>query len=303
MVQAERRGHKGDQWLRDRLIHERRTAERNQPSADSFFQGLLRSRNQGNFRGEHLKQLITSFEERVLLEDDDVLVLNKPQGVLSCANDSVTRFGIAEVSRFVRNTSISLVNRLDVDTTGVIVLGKNEDAALRLSQQFAEKESSKLVKVYLTLLDGEFSDTLPRKVTVGIQARGERKMGIVKTGHYNPSDKSVQRSETHFMPSILFQTSEENPDYRTLTGVQIITGRRHQIRVTAAEALGLPITGDQLYNPNPSGADRPLLHSFGITFTHPRTQKRVIVEAPVPDDFITALSQMKQVRIYERKKQ
>lgn len=278
-----------------RMLNEVSERERMQPK-DAEFAALLNI-SRPSHREWGTKNLIEAFDKYVLKEDNDILLVNKPSRIISHAS-RVNKFGVEEIARYKRG-EIYLVNRLDIDTTGIIVLAKNEKAFLKMKEQFLEKEKSNLQKLYLTFLDGEFTDSSIRKEKLGLR-EGEPKVEVFR--EYDKNDRSIYPTETHFTPLALFQTVGENPRPRTLTLVQIITGRKHQIRATAAQGLGMPVTGDRNYNGDPRDAGRPLLHSFGIGFNHPRTGERVLVEAPIPDDFNEIISHMKQVKSYSRKK-
>ena len=214
----------------------------------------------------------------LLFEDDDLLVLNKPAGLVvhpGAGNQKHTLVNALlhhciSLSGIGGKQRPGIVHRLDKETSGCLVVAKNDAAHQHLSRQFAERE---VKKIYLALVTG----TLKRP-------RGTIDAAIGR----NP----VQRKK---MAVDLTKGRIARTDYRVLEagrGVSLVecaihSGRTHQIRVHLHH-LGHPVIGDSLYGKRVA-APRQMLHAWKLGFTHPRTNERLFFEAPVPADFRAAL--------------
>jgi len=227
-----------------------------------------------------------NFDNLVLFEDRHMVVINKPSGINSHYSD-FNLIGVQEVAKNMRGYTTNLAHRLDRDTTGVLVLAKTELALERLREQFANKGKSQTKKVYIALLDGEFIPDNIVRATVPIAHTETDRMRIVRSEELQ-KDPTTRNTLSFFRP-VMALTSPEGI-HRTLTEVQIVTGRTHQIRVVAADFLGHPVTGDRLYNPNRSEAQRQMLHAYELILQHPITRRMMSVQAPLPDDFKQILS-------------
>jgi len=222
----------------------------------------------------------------ILFEDSDLIVLNKPPGIVvhpSAGHDEHTLVnallhhcqnqlsGVGGVAR------PGIVHRLDKDTSGCLIVAKNDFAHLHLSAQFAERT---VQKKYLLICCG---NPLP--------ARGEIKAGIAR--------HPVQRKKM-----AVCETQNKRDAWTSfeilkrwkgacLAEATLHTGRTHQIRVHFLH-LGFPVFGDAVYGSKPTkrlgealnfNPSRQLLHAWKIGFKHPRTEKTIQAEAPVPADF------------------
>lgn len=291
-----------EQWLKNKKLSDLDEARRRQPS-DEDFRSLIQRGNNAMFSGRvnsdsRATELLTYFDEFLLYEDRDLLVINKPSGIPSHYG-SMTQFGVQEIARYVKGDTVMLAHRLDRDTSGVLVLTKNFNANLAMTKQFADKEQLGTQKIYLALLDGEFDETTPRKVEVDIFQIDGEKMQIVSSTTPPYWNSKVQRTMTSFDPISLLETTIDSPSRKTLTLVTLGTGKTHQIRVVAAQFLRMPVTGDWQYNPDPSGAGRQMLHAFGLKFQHPRTKNTMKVESPIPPDFQQVLEGLTVVKSYK----
>src|ERR1035437_2333014 len=229
----------------------------------------------------------------VLFEDEALLVVNKPPGLVvhpAAGHEEHTLVnallhhcagqlsGIGGVAR------PGLVPRLDKDTSGCLVVAKNDETHLALSAQFATR---KVEKIYHAILCGE----LPRD-------QGEIHAAIAR----HPSHRKRMAVDDDL-------GREAWTDYRVLerlrgaTLVEAIlhTGRTHQIRVHF-QFLGFPLVGDATYGNRENShlsyltgyaAPRQMLHAWHLTFSHPRTAKRLSFEAPLPEDFLDALAALR----------
>jgi 23S rRNA pseudouridine1911/1915/1917 synthase len=211
---------------------------------------------------------------QVLFEDDDVLVLNKPAGLVvhpGAANQAHTLVNAllhhcANLSGIGGKQRPGIVHRLDKETSGCLVVAKNDAAHQHLSRQFAERA---VKKIYLALVAGAFKR--PRgtiDAPIGRHPVQRKKMTV------HPTKGRVART-----------------DYRVLQtsgGVSLVecvihSGRTHQIRVHLHH-IGHPVIGDSLYG-RKIAAPRQMLHAWKLGFTHPHTNERLFFEAPLPEDF------------------
>jgi 23S rRNA pseudouridine1911/1915/1917 synthase len=225
----------------------------------------------------------------VLYEDEVLLVLNKAPGLVvhpaeghsggTLVNALLHRCrgqlsGIGGVAR------PGIVHRLDKDTSGCLVVAKNDEAHVALSAQFA---SRKVEKIYHAIVCGEMA-----------RDRGEIRAAIAR----HPSHRKRMTVDDEF-------GREAHTSYRvlermsgaTLAEATLHTGRTHQVRVHF-KFLGYPLVGDAVYGDRQNqrlteltgySAPRQMLHAFRLAFIHPRTAKRMSFEAPRPEDFLDAL--------------
>jgi len=225
----------------------------------------------------------------ILHEDADLLVLNKPPGLVvhpAAGHEEHTLVnallhhcagqlsGIGGVAR------PGIVHRLDMDTSGCLVVAKNDFTHLALAQQFAERN---LEKIYLTLLCGE----VPK-------ASGEIRAAIAR----HPSHRK-RMAVTQNAGRDAWTSYRVRQRLREATFVEAVlhTGRTHQIRVHF-QHLGFPVVGDLTYGKRQNArlteltnytAPRQMLHAHTLAFTHPRTNKEMTFEAQLPDDFTAAM--------------
>lgn len=217
-------------------------------------------------------RLIALLKQSILLENNDFLVINKPVGLSVHAGTDVA-CGVIEAFRYCRPDikNLSLVHRLDRDTSGCLLLAKNRPTLLAL--QTLQKAHA-IEKTYALLVKGCWS--LGRKhVSMPLaknQLQGGERMVVVS--------EEGKPAETIFEP---IQTFEQT----TWVRAQLITGRTHQIRVHTAE-LGYPIVGDTKYGDREFNrlyrANRLFLHAEKLIFTLPG-QAQCCVVAPVPVEF------------------
>lgn len=202
--------------------------------------------------------LLASLERAVLFEDDDILILDKPAG-LAVHGGSGLRFGLIEALRELRpeQADITLVHRLDRDTSGCLLVAKNRRLLPVLTELFRRHE---VEKRYLTLLRGRWrggARTVRAALTRGRLQSGER---MVQT-----DEEDGREAETRFTPVKRLAGA-------TLVEAAIRTGRTHQIRVHAA-AIGHPVAGDDKYGDAEfnrvmarRGLKRMFLHAHRLSF-------------------------------------
>lgn len=213
----------------------------------------------------------------VLFEDNHLLVVDKPAGLLSQSaaqgDDHLVRRVADDLKRrFAKpgNVYVGLVHRLDRMTSGVMVLAKTSKAADRLSQQIRERRFDKR---YLALVSG----VTPSAATLVDDLVSDERGSAVAANH-----RSARRSELSY--ARLDHTGSPMP--ASLLEVRLGTGRKHQIRVQLAHA-GHPLIGDRRYGRRDQDGliPRVALHAWRIAFTHPVRGVDLAFEAPIPEDF------------------
>lgn len=213
---------------------------------------------------------------KLLYEDDSCLVINKPSGIT--VHPASSTFGnetLIEALRREHGENLTLVHRLDKDTTGCLVVAKNAAAAEALQKQFHDRT---VEKTYIAAVAGIPKEKRARiEAPIGRSSVNRTKMSLFRTGKSRAATTS-------------YEVLEERGD-RALLRCNIATGRTHQIRVHLA-FIGHPILGDRKYGTKRSeeigarhGVRCMLLHAWKIECTSPKTGKRVQAEAPIPDHF------------------
>lgn len=214
-------------------------------------------------------------EPRILYEDDDLLVLNKPAG-MAVHGGSGLSFGVIEGLREIRSEArfLELVHRLDRDTSGCLLIAKKRSALRALHAQFRGDE---VKKVYLALLAGVWARArwiADAPVKKNVLQSGERMVKVAREG--KPAVTEFRRRERYFDS--------------TLVEARPVTGRTHQIRVHA-QSMGHPIVGDERYGDEKVnrefrrlGLKRLFLHALETVFLHPRTGTPIEVKAPLDQE-------------------
>lgn len=217
--------------------------------------------------------IVANLESQILYEDEVIIVLNKPSG-MAVHGGSGLSFGVIEAMRALRPQAkmLELVHRLDRDTSGCLVIAKRRSALRNLHEQLRNKN---VQKFYHALVKGHWSSKLTR-VTEGLKKNdlksGER---VVVVDNVNGKE-----AETRFKVIQYFENT-------TLIRAFPVTGRTHQIRVHC-QTTGHPIACDPKYSypefdaqMKTYGLKRLFLHAASIEFTHPRTDERLKIEAPL----------------------
>lgn len=197
------------------------------------------------------------------------VVIDKPAGLLSVPGKGEEKQDCA-VSRvrgmFPRASGPMVVHRLDMDTSGLLVIALDEESQRELSRQFEERITEKR---YVALLEGAIEGevgeiSLPLRADISNRPYQivDLEQGREAVTRWRVLAREVDRTRVEFEP---------------------VTGRSHQLRVHAAKGLGVPILGDVLYGKPPgSGAERLMLHAARLSFMEPGTVRRVEFESGVP---------------------
>ncbi|CAM1355155.1 conserved hypothetical protein [Tenacibaculum ascidiaceicola] len=210
-------------------------------------------------------QLKEEKEITIIHEDADLLVINKPHELLSVAGKEIKDSVFSRIQKlYPKATGPLVVHRLDMSTSGILLIAKNEDTYKALQAQFINKT---IQKRYVALLEGVLKD---KKGIIELPLRVDLNDRPKQLVCYKHGKKALTQWETI-----------ETLDNKTKVYFYPVTGRTHQLRVHAAHILGLntPIIGDDLYGKK---ADRLYLHAEKITFVHPTSKEQVSFIASAP---------------------
>lgn len=221
----------------------------------------------------------------IIYEDEDLAVVNKPQGMtVHLGNGNIDGtlvnallYKLDKLSGINGVIRPGIVHRIDKDTSGLLVVAKNDKAHLCLSKQISEKTCK---RTYLALLEGNLKDDSGTVTTyIGRSPQDRVKMAIVppEKGKLAITDYRVEKRYSGY----------------TLCRFDLQTGRTHQIRVHA-KYLGHPVVGDRVYGIKKQkfNLNGQLLHAFKLTFVHPSTAEVMTFEAPLPDYFVEILNKL-----------
>lgn len=219
----------------------------------------------------------------IVYEDDDLVVVNKPQGVVVHPCSS-TKSGTLVNGLLYRIKNLSgingvlrpgIVHRLDKETSGLLVVAKNDKAHISLAKQIKDKTCK---RNYLAILEGNLKeDSGEIKTYIARDKKDRKKMAVSDSGREAITDYKVLE---RFKNACFVEFS-------------LKTGRTHQIRVHA-KYLGHPIIGDKVYGKEVKGLEGQLLHAYKLTFIHPTTLKEMTFEAPLPDYFENYLKKLRK---------
>lgn len=213
----------------------------------------------------------------VLYEDEDILVVNKPKGmVVHPANGNPDGTLVNAVMAICKDSLSGIggeirpgiVHRLDKDTSGAIIIAKNDKAHMILSDMLKNHE---IEKTYIALVRGIVKENEATiNMPIARSTTDRKKMAVVREG---------KNAVTHF--KVLKRFNEHNA---TLLEVKIETGRTHQIRVHLSQ-IGYPIIGDEVYSngKNEWGIHGQCLHAKSLRFKHPISGEEMYIEAEIPD--------------------
>ena len=208
----------------------------------------------------------------LLYEDDDLLVVNKPCGLLTMGTDrDKSRTAHSILNDYVRKGNIKsrnriyIVHRLDRETSGVLIFAKSEKVKLILQEQWKNNE-----KIYLTVVYGELT---PKEGTISSYLAENNAYSVYST----PDSTKGKLSHT------AYKVLKETKGF-SLLEIHLLTGRKHQIRVHLSEK-GHPVVGDKRYGKGADGYNCLALHAKSLCFIHPISGKQLLFETPIPEYF------------------
>ena len=220
----------------------------------------------------------------IIYEDEDIIVVNKPKGLVVHPANGNPDGTLVNAIMAICKDSLSgiggeirpgIVHRLDKDTSGLIIIAKNDKAHINISEQIKNRE---VKKTYLALVRGVIKENEATiNMPIARSTKDRKKMAVSKNG---------KNAITHF------KVLKRYNNY-TFVEVRIETGRTHQIRVHMSQ-IGYPIVGDSVYSngKNPFGVTGQMLHAAKLNFKHPITNKELNLEAPLPKYFLDVLNEL-----------
>lgn len=247
----------------------------------------------GAFQPKQAWDTASELELQIVFQDDDLLVIDKPAGL-------VVHPGAATVAPTLANGLLALrpelkllpragiVHRLDKDTTGLLVVAASELARIRLISALSKREVS---RSYLAVVEGKLASKREIDLPLGRSSRDRTRQTVRKDG---------REALTLLTPVAAFRA-------HTLVRAELRTGRTHQIRVHCAR-IGLPLVGDLKYGakrliPPEANSDlidllrgiqRQALHAYQLAFIHPRSSQSMSFEAPLPQDLKTVVEALRR---------
>ena len=223
----------------------------------------------------------------IIYEDKDIIVVNKPKGlVVHPGNGNWDGTLVNAIMAHCKDLSgiggeirPGIVHRIDKDTSGLLIIAKNDKAHINVSEQI---KNHQVKKTYIALVRGTFKENEATiNMPIARSTKDRTKMAVNRNG---------KEAITHF--KVLERFSD-----CTLLEVNIETGRTHQIRVHMAE-IGRPLIGDIVYSngKNRFNVQGQMLHSYKLEFKHPSTGKTMSLTAPLPEYFENVLQELKKER-------
>lgn len=223
----------------------------------------------------------------IIYEDDDIIVINKPKGmVVHPANGNPDGTLVNAVMAICKDSLSGIggeirpgiVHRLDKDTSGAIIVAKNDKAHINLSEQLKEH---KVKKTYLALVRGIIKENEATiNMPISRSNKDRKKMDVNKEG---------KEAITHF------KVLRRYKNKYTLLQINLETGRTHQIRVHLSY-IGYPIIGDEVYSngKNEWGIKGQCLHAWKLEFMHPITKEKISLEAEIPEYLKNILKELEE---------
>lgn len=221
---------------------------------------------------------------QIVYEDEDLLVINKPQGLVvhpcSSTKEGTLVNGllhkVKDLSGINGVLRPGIVHRLDKNTSGLMLVAKNDLAHVSLAEQIKSKTCK---RKYLALVEGHYKESEGKIETfIDRDKKDRKKMAVSDKGKLAITNYKVVQSFVGY----------------DLVEFALSTGRTHQIRVHS-KMKGHPVVGDDVYGHSVKSLNGQLLHSFYISFTHPRTCQKMEFQIDLPDYFQNYLSKIKSM--------
>lgn len=233
---------------------------------------------------EELEIVAEDLPIEIVYEDDDVAVVNKPQGMVVHPSAGHAQGTLVNALMYhMKNLSSingvirpGIVHRIDKDTSGLLMIAKNDQAHEALAQQLKDKTS---LRKYIALVHG----VIPHEKGTINAPIGRSKV-----------DRKMQAIREDGKPAVTHFTVLERFENFTLVELQLETGRTHQIRVHM-KYIGYPLAGDPVYGPKKTlKGNGQFLHAKLLGFTHPQTNERMTFEASLPEVFEKTLEKLRK---------
>jgi len=221
----------------------------------------------------------------ILYQDEDIVIVNKPCGMVvhpAAGNEDRTlvnalMYHVKDLSGIGGEMRPGIVHRLDKDTSGLILIAKNDRAHVAMSEQFKARSTE---KHYRAVAFGSFSQEEGLiDAPIARHPTERKKMAVVPDGKPSQTQwRVIERLKS-----------------ATYLDVNLLTGRTHQIRVHM-QSIGHPLLGDVIYAPHVKisvHVPRLMLHAYSLAFDHPMTGKRMEISAPMPDKFTQTIDKLK----------
>ena len=228
----------------------------------------------------------------VVYQDEDVLIIDKPAGLVThpspgrssgtLVNALLARGGAEAYGRVAGAERPGIIHRLDRDTSGLIVVARNDRAQAAL---MAQLKARRVKKTYLALVHGAMAAEVGRiEAPIGRDVRHFGRMAVVAGGR----------------PSVTGYRVRERFEGWTLLEIDLLTGRTHQIRVHLG-SIGHPVAGDRVYatgaaRKGPDGLERLFLHAWRIEFASPSNERVIRAEAPLPAELANVAQRLREPR-------
>lgn len=222
----------------------------------------------------------------IVYQDADVALINKPQGMTVHAGNgtddntlvNALLFALDSLSGINGVIRPGIVHRIDKDTSGLLIVAKNDKAHISLASQIENKTCK---RIYLALLHGKVKED----------------SGVIDTFiDRSLKDRTAYAVSTKGRRAVTDYRVVKRYEGYTLCEFSLRTGRTHQIRVHSKH-LGNPVVGDRVYGPKkcPFNLNGQLLHAYSLTFTHPTTNEQMTFKCDLPEYFKNTLAKLKEV--------